>query len=279
MSQFTKKDSGNHILIQCPKVLDEAAATDFNSQSKAWLLGSVEHFVLDLEAVETIEREFYKAVLMFKTTLRRDEKTVSSINIKPELLQQVRDDGVEPAFRPIRSLSELKAKAGTAAKAPLNVAFINPFLVAVQKTLEVQCKTKVKILKPYLKKESVKNIAIASVLALNSNNFSGSVVLCFSESVFLKIYENMFEEKVTTITPEIQDAAGELLNIIYGMAKIELNKAGYNFLKALPTVMAGEQINVRYSGAKPAVVIPFETDVGEFHLEIEFEATLEGKNV
>ena len=281
MNEFVKEELGKAIKIKCPSNLDAGASKMFSEQAKAWMLSSAQYFVLDMSGVLNIGREFYQAIILLKTNLKRDQKIIYSINLSSTLLKQVKVDGVEQAFNPVKSMEEILAqdKAASSPQAgSLNVAFINPFLAAAQKTLEVQCKTKVKVLTPFLKKEQTANVAIAGVLSLISNGFSGSIVLCFPQAVFLKIYENMFGEKHDAITPELEDAAGELLNIIYGMAKIELNSKGYNFQKALPTVMAGEKLKIRQSGSMPAVVIPLETDVGPFHIEIEFNKS-EGKNV
>lgn len=281
MSEFVKEEIGKAIKIKCPSTLDATTSKVFSEQAKAWMLSSAQYFVLDLTGVLNIGREFYQALILLKTNLKRDQKIIYSINLSPTLLKQVKVDGVEQAFNPVKSIEEIFAqeKAASPQAGALNVAFINPFLTAAQKTLEVQCKTKVKILAPFLKKEQTPNVAIVGVLSLISNGFSGSIVLCFPQAVFLKIYENMFGEKHASITAELEDAAGELLNIIYGMAKIELNSKGYNFQKALPTVMAGEKLKIRQSGAMPAVVIPIETDAGPFHIEIEFNKGSEGKNV
>ena len=281
MNEFVKEELGKAIKIKCPSNLDAAASKIFSEQAKAWMLGSAQYFVLDLTGVLNIGREFYQALILLKTNLKRDQKIIYSINLSQTMLKQVKVDGVEQAFNPVKSIEEIFAqeKSSSPQAGSLNVAFINPFLAAAQKTLEVQCKTKAKILAPFLKKEQTANVAIAGVLSLISSGFSGSIVLCFSQAVFLKIYENMFGEKHDSITSELEDAAGELLNIIYGMAKIELNTKGYNFQKALPTVMAGEKLKIRQSGSMPAVVIPIETDVGPFHIEIEFNKASEGKNV
>lgn len=80
----------------------------------------------------------------------------------------------------------------------------------------------------------------------------------------------MFSEEHKELTAELEDAAAELLNIIYGLAKIDLNTKGFNFQKALPTILKGEKISIRQSGLEPVVIVPFETDAGPLHLEIEF---------
>jgi chemotaxis protein CheX len=279
MSKFTKEELKTALKIGCPGQLDGEAAQEFNAQSKAWMLSPVNQFVLDMHGVALLTRDFYRAIIQFKTVLKRDEKTLNTINIIPALLSQIKMDGMELAFNPIASLGVLEKPAAKSPIPNVNVDFINPFLLATKNTLEIQCNTKIEIGKPFLKKSQLPNVAIVGVISLASKGFQGSVVLSFTEIMFLKIYKNMFDEMHDKLTPEIVDAAGELLNMIYGSAKTELNSKGYDFQKALPTVLAGEQLSVRQAGIKPAVVIPFITDSGSFHLEIEFENALEAKNV
>ncbi|MBX7231826.1 MAG: chemotaxis protein CheX [Bdellovibrionales bacterium] len=228
--------------------------------------------MIDYKNVVSISREFYQSLLHLKSNLKKDQKHLHALNLSMELLKQIKADGIESAFHLIKSLDSLIAEEKSLAKKnnTLNVDFINPFLLATKKTLEVQCKTKVKILKPFLKKDQISNVAIASVLSLISNEFSGSIVLSFTKESFLKIYKNMFSEEHKELTAELEDAAAELLNIIYGLAKIDLNTKGFNFQKALPTILKGEKISIRQSGLEPVVIVPFETDAGPLHLEIEF---------
>ncbi|OFZ54911.1 MAG: hypothetical protein A2428_11685 [Bdellovibrionales bacterium RIFOXYC1_FULL_54_43] len=156
----------------------------------------------------------------------------------------------------------------------MDVEFINPFIRATQVTLETQANTPVKIGKPYLKRDEKISFDIAGVISLTSNAFKGSIALCFPAKVFLAIYSNLLGEKHDVITKEIEDAAGEILNIIFGQAKAELNhKAGYQIQKAIPTIVRGTNLEVHHLTRNVAVILPFETDSGVFHLEISTEAS------
>ncbi len=270
MSKFKIEIRDKTIFVACPAQLDKMNADIFSCESKAWLLQPAENLVIDFSGVTEISNCFYKSVLQLKAALKRDSKCLSSINLSPGLLHQLHDDGVNQAFHPIEKVGN--GPCASKHKTPeLNVEFLNPFLSAIMKTFEVQCHMPVKVLKPQPKKGPIADIALAGVLSLISNGFSGSIVLSFPKDVFLKIYENMFNEVHAEITHELEDAAAELLNIIYGQAKTDLNQKGYNFQKALPTVLAGEKITVHQSGIKPAVVLPVECAPGIFYVEIEFE--------
>ena len=148
--------------------------------------------------------------------------------------------------------------------------FINPFVGATQTTLEMQAGTETTPGKPRLKKPGeVLNVEVAGVISLTSNAFTGTIALCFPGPVFLAIYSNMLGEPFKEITREMEDGAGELLNIIFGQAKALLNdKKGFEIQKAIPTVMRGSQLQVTPMGRGTSVILPFETDAGSFHLEI-----------
>ncbi len=158
--------------------------------------------------------------------------------------------------------------------ASIDVNFVNPFISSTQKTLETQGQTPVTPGKLRLKKEGeVPPCDIAGVISLTSNVFNGTIALCFPAPVFLAIYGNMVGEKATEITSQTEDAAGELLNIIFGQAKAELNaRGGYNIQKAIPAVVRGQDLRVKHLAKGPTVLLPFETAVGTFHIEIATES-------
>ncbi len=275
MERFAAERSDTAVIIRMNGALDKPACELFTNLTKSWMLQDAITFVLDFSKISELSREFYLSMNQFRAALKRDGKGLYSLGLNKDLMRSVTNDGLDKIFMPIQSLEEILGKRAVPAPAPasgIDVGFINPFLSATVKTFTVQTNTPVKPLKPFLKKELVPGIAIAGVLTLISNASSGSVVLCFSESVFLKIYENMFAEKISAINAEVQDAAGELLNIIYGQAKLELNNLGHQFQPALPTVMVADQLKIRQSGS-PTVVVPFETAHGNFHLEIEFKSS------
>jgi chemotaxis protein CheX len=79
----------------------------------------------------------------------------------------------------------------------------------------------------------------------------------------------MLGESHKEITPETADLVAELLNIIYGQAKTELNAGlGLDLPPALPTVLRGEKLSLRQNSSAPVVVLPFQSDLGIFHVEI-----------
>lgn len=273
MSQFSKETIGNVFKIKCPAQLDAVAAKDFADQSKAWMMSSATHYALDFSSVLLVGRDFYRTIIQFKSVIKPDGKVICLLNCPDSVMKILKADGVDSVFNPIASLDEISVERQQAQSkmSDLDAELVKIFLKATKMTFEVQCHTPLQLLKPYLKKEEVPGTSIVAVMPLISNGWSGNFSLCLSTPVFLKVYENMFGEKNTSINAEMEDAAGEFVNIIYGAAKTELNPKGHNFQPALPKVLFGENLKLRRSGTKPAVIVPFGTDAGQFHIEVEFE--------
>lgn len=151
----------------------------------------------------------------------------------------------------------------------LDVNFINPFIAGTLKTLSVQAQIEAVPGKPFLKGQQPQpDFEIAAMIGITSSSFNGSIALQFTEQVYLGIMSNMLGEKYTEISQELQDGAAELLNMIFGSAKVVLNEKGHNILKAIPTFIRGKSIQSTRLGKVQALVIPFQTQFGEFHIEV-----------
>jgi chemotaxis protein CheX len=152
---------------------------------------------------------------------------------------------------------------------PLDIRQVQPFIDGTVRTLEVQCTLNAKALASFPKGErSQPDFSIAAMIGLTSTAFNGIITLCFPEPVFLGVMSRMLNEECKKITDELEDGAAELLNIIFGQAKTILNDQGYTVQKAIPSVMRGEKLRTARTASGEVNVFPFQTEVGEFHVEI-----------
>lgn len=113
--------------------------------------------------------------------------------------------------------------------------------------------------------------AIAGYIELNSGELLGRFVIYLPKHSFLTLFKNMFEVEQNEITDDMKDGAAEFVNIIYGLAKTELNIRGFRFEPAFPKVAMNDEIP-KMSRSRPAVVVPFDSVAGPFHIEIEFNS-------
>ncbi len=153
----------------------------------------------------------------------------------------------------------------------LDASFVDPFVSGAINTLKVQCSLEAKMGKLYLKDkkaEGAPKIDIAGIIGVTSKAFNGSIALCFPEKTFLGVMGKMLGETFETINKDLEDGAAELTNIIFGEAKRVLNEKGHTIQKALPSVATGWGLKINHLSQRPALIIPFETEVGSFHIEV-----------
>ena len=150
----------------------------------------------------------------------------------------------------------------------MKAEFINPFLTATKNVLETMCQTKVQALKPTLKTDSVSYGEITGIIGMASGTVTGCMVLSFTENCILNIVGNMlYEDPKSKIDEEIIDAVGELTNMICGGAKSHLAKLNHKFDLATPTMVVGKGVEITYHTDAPTIVIPFQTEYGDFVVE------------
>lgn len=153
----------------------------------------------------------------------------------------------------------------------MDVQFIQPFIDGAVETLKIQCRVSASAGAPFLKKKGQDApVDIAGQIGIASEHFRGSISLCFPKKTFLGVMGKMLDEDYRMMTEELEDGAGELMNIIFGFAKRELNQKGYELPKAIPAVIRGHRLN-QLKPAGPVIVLPFESEMGQFQIEIGVE--------
>lgn len=261
-AQDTERGTPRNV-VKMPSVVGAEDAAKFNDESQSWLMLPVDIHVLDLAGVLSIDPAMYPSISAFSKLLKQNEKKLQSINASRPLLEKLANAGLKDLFGLVQPEAP-KPQAG------FDVRLINPFLKAVADVFNTQAQTKLTPQKPFIQNQNTAlNIGIVGIVGLNCSQFKGNIALCFPSDVFLKIYERMLGESHKEISPETADLVAELLNIIYGQAKTELNCGlGLDLPPALPTVLRGEKLSLRQNSSAPVVVLPFQSDLGIFHVEI-----------
>lgn len=271
---FTIKEKGPALVIKCPHHLEKAHAPTVEIEIKNWLLKQVDIYIFDMKDVLQIDTEIVRIFCQLSLNLKKNNKYFMCLNPPITFRKTLKERGLEQAFCPVSSLDEAYDKASVKTpkkQAKLDTEFLNPFIKGTVETFSTQLQQNLDPQKPFVKKgvgAIDSNVDIAGVISLTCPSFTGSISICFSSDVFLKIYEIMVGEKHETINTEVQDAAGEILNIIYGQAKTELKNKGYQLEKALPTVMVGQKLQLHHGANKTVLIIPFKSAMGDFHLEV-----------
>lgn len=153
----------------------------------------------------------------------------------------------------------------------MDVRFINPVLETMVSVLEQMANLKPVAGKPSLKQGDVAFGPVTGIIDMISQQATGSISITFSRPVVLELVKRMLRTEIQDVDDMAKDLVGELANIVAGGAKGKLEGQGFNFQLTLPRVVAGEGHSVQHKVTGPTILLPFNTEVGDFHVEICFE--------
>ncbi len=149
----------------------------------------------------------------------------------------------------------------------MDVRFINPFLEGTVSVLKTMAMIEPKAGKPYIKKGTQAKGDVSGIIGM-TGSASGSLALSFTEGCILKIVSNMLGEDHKEINGDVNDAVGEITNMISGVARKRLEGDGFNIVAAIPTVVSGKNHSILHVLGGPSVIIPFQTPEGDFYVDV-----------
>lgn len=145
-----------------------------------------------------------------------------------------------------------------------NSAIISALQYSLQQALKIQASSELTVGKLEGATFTIPDtVDVASILGLTSSKLTGSVSILFTTPTLLTILNRMLGESATELTPDMMDGAAELLNIVFGMAKVKLNESGHDFSPAIPNVIRGKAINISAQPGTATIVMHCKLDNGD----------------
>lgn len=89
--------------------------------------------------------------------------------------------------------------------------------------------------------------------------------------VAMAITGNFLGMEVTEIGPDVEDAIGELANMLGGNIKTILSEKGRDIELSMPTTISGKEYDFQSTKNADQYIIPFTTDAGNFIVELQLE--------
>lgn len=166
-----------------------------------------------------------------------------------------------------QEIRKIFESSGKKIAATLDVSFINPFIDAAIEVLKVTGGTEIKKERVFVRKDDQISGDISALIALNSNSYSGSMAISFEEKCFLEVVSKMLGTQQTEIIPKNADAAGELCNQIFGVAKRVLNDSGHTIKMAIPSVVRGKNHSIQHLNNGTVIAVQFSCSAGKFNIE------------
>ncbi len=249
-----------------------------------------------IEACSKIERQKFHLILTEYILPKRDGLDVISVaretkdnHLTPIMLYSIEIEKAKLYTRAVKNLEyiqkpvdlnfiilklrQLVATDPTKKKFRMDVDFINPFIDSAVETLQTMCKAEdLNHQKSYLlEKETPLDIDISGVLDISCPYFKGTIAISFSKDVYNKFVSSILDDE-SALKTNLDDAASEMINIIYGKTKADLNSRGYSLNRAIPKVIKGKSHKITNSNA-PIIILPFQSNSGDFMIQISVKAT------
>jgi chemotaxis protein CheX len=97
-----------------------------------------------------------------------------------------------------------------------------------------------------------------------AGTYSGVVSIHCPVVLALKITSSMLGMECEEVNEDLNDAIGEIANMIGGNVKQVLSKGGLDVKLSIPTVISGEDYTVNSLADNDCVVVPFTVDDNKF---------------
>jgi len=149
----------------------------------------------------------------------------------------------------------------------MDVAYINPFIESTLRSLDMMANITAEKIGLELKDDHITAYEISAIIGL-TGGASGSVIISLPEKLACKIASNMLMEDIQSMNQNVEDAIGEIGNIVVGDARRTLMQDGHSLNISIPTVVIGAGHRISRPGNVPCIAIPFRTAFGDFEVNV-----------
>lgn len=149
----------------------------------------------------------------------------------------------------------------------MRVEFINPFIESTLRSLDLMAGIKAERQNLSLKEGLITTFDISSIVSL-TGQVEGSIILSMPTQLACRIASNLLMEEHGELDSAVEDAIGEMGNIIVGDARRSLKDSGYDVSISLPNVVFGTGHHISRRPSVPCIAIPFSTADGPFEVNV-----------
>ena len=114
------------------------------------------------------------------------------------------------------------------------------------------------------------NDSISGVIGL-AGTHKGCLAIHLPNDVAMAITGNFLGMEVVEINEDVEDAVGELANMLGGNVKSILSEKGRDIELSMPTTISGREYDFQPTKVVDRVVLAFECDAGRFNVDLHLE--------
>ena len=103
----------------------------------------------------------------------------------------------------------------------------------------------------------------------SQSGHNGVISVTFTKACAIAVVKSLVGE-IEDVVQDVQDAVGELTNMISGQARAQLSEQGMSLRASTPSVVIGRGHTVEHVATAPILSIPFSTEHGALVVEVCF---------
>lgn len=153
-----------------------------------------------------------------------------------------------------------------------DITIAKHFIGATKEVLSTMACITVKEGKPFVRKDSPQEGDISAVIGVTGMR-KGTICVSFCRDAAKELVVSMLGDDIVDEQQDMEDAVGEISNMISGKARASLDEDGLNMQGSTPTIVTGNGHNIHHTASGPVIAIPFEFGTGSFTVEFCFDAT------
>ncbi len=128
---------------------------------------------------------------------------------------------------------------------------------------------------PFAKKNLVACGDVSAIIGVTGAR-RGTIAVSFTSECAAALVTAMLGDAVENLEQDMQDAVGEIANMVSGQARASIAAAGLTLHGATPSVITGENHHIRHMTSAVVIAIPFATEAGRFTVEFCLEQSTGG---
>lgn len=146
----------------------------------------------------------------------------------------------------------------------MKAEYINPFISSISTVFATMLNCELSRGKLFLKTNHCPEHEISGIIGL-SGKAAGTVVLSLNRTTAISAAEALLGVRPPEINADVKDAVGELVNMVAGGAKAQLEH--FDMSLTIPTVITG-RFCVEFPSKSPPICVPFESPWGSLTVEV-----------
>lgn len=152
----------------------------------------------------------------------------------------------------------------------MDPALAKPFIKATKDVLSAMASLEVVAGAPYVKKDKTAQGDVSAVIGVTGDK-NGTFSISFDRKTAVHVVKTMLGDAIEDIMQDVQDAVGEISNMISGQARVGLAEMGVKLQGSTPSVIMGDNHTITHMTTGQPMAIPFTCESGTFTLEFCFE--------